>query len=64
MVELVERALREHDVSLRVDVRADVEEDLLVVVHVDALVDDDDGLREASRPSPQIAYITFLACPG
>ena len=59
VVELVERALGEHDVALRVDVRADVEEHLRVVVDVDVLVDDDDRLREArasraprSRASP------------
>src|SRR5712691_4737088 len=35
VVEVVERALGEHDVALRIDVGADVEGDLLVVVHVD-----------------------------
>ena len=64
VVEVVERALREDHVALRVDVRAGVEEDLLVVVHVDVLVHDDDALRQASIPSPQIACITFAAWPG
>src|SRR5215216_3044562 len=32
VVEVVERSLRQDDVTLRVDVRADVKEDLLVVV--------------------------------
>src|SRR5215470_13525418 len=35
VVEMVERAFRQDDVALRVDVRAGVEEHLLVVVHVD-----------------------------
>ena len=65
MVELVERPLGEHDVPLRVDVRADVEEDLLVVVDVDELVDDDHATSTGSAcPRPQIACITLRACPG
>ena len=38
------------DVARRVDVGADVEEHLLVVVHVDVRVDDDDRLRQAQHP--------------
>jgi hypothetical protein len=49
VIELVERALGEHDVALRVDVRADAEEHLVVVVHVHVLVDDDDRLRQAEQ---------------
>jgi hypothetical protein len=49
VVELVEGPVCEHDVPLRVDVRADAEEHLAVVVDVDALVDDDDGLRERQQ---------------
>ena len=40
------------DVALRVDVGADAEEDLLVVVHVHPLVDDDDRLRQAEQAEP------------
>src|SRR5690349_5281568 len=50
VVEMVERPLPDHDVALRIDVRAGVEEHLLVVVHVDVGVDDDDALREAQHP--------------
>src|SRR3954469_24784814 len=52
VVEMVERALREDHVALRVDVRTGIEEDLLVVVDVDVLVDDDDAFREAEHPEP------------
>jgi len=41
VVEVIERPLAEHDVTRRIDVRAGVEE-TLVVVDVDVLVDDDD----------------------
>ena len=47
VVELVDRPLAELDVARGIDVRAEVEEDLLVVVHVDVLVDDHDRLRQA-----------------
>ena len=50
VVEVVERALADQHVALRVDVGADAEEDLLVVVHVDPLVDDHDRLRQAEQP--------------
>ena len=50
VVEVVERPFGEHDVALRVDVRADVEHHLGVVVHVDVRVDDDDALRQAEHP--------------
>ena len=50
MVEVVERPLGDHDVALRVDVGADVEHDLRVVVDVDVLVDDHDPLRQAQHP--------------
>src|SRR5262245_55461729 len=50
VVELVDRAVGEDDVALRVDVRADAEEDVLVVVDVHVLVDDDHGLREREEP--------------
>src|SRR3954453_17542701 len=52
VVEMVERAFRENHVALRVDVRAGVEEHLLVVVDVDVLVEDDDAFREAEHPEP------------
>ena len=50
VVEVVERPVGDHDVALRIDVRADVEEDLLVVVHVHVGVDDDDRLRQREHP--------------
>ena len=42
--------VRDDDVALRVDVGPDVEEDLLVVVHVHVGVDDDDRLRQREHP--------------
>ena len=48
VVEVVGGPFREQHVALRVDVRAHVEEDLLVVVHVDVLVHDHDRLRQAT----------------
>ena len=50
VVEMVERALADQHVALRVDVGADAEEDLLVVVHVDPLVHDHDRLGQAEQP--------------
>src|SRR3954471_19355494 len=50
VVEMVERAFGKDHVALRVDVRAGVEEHLLVVVHVDTRVHDDYALREAEHP--------------
>ena len=64
VVEVVERPLGEQHVALRIDVGADAEEHLLVVVHVDPFVHDDDRLRQRSSPRPQIACITFCAWPG
>src|SRR3954469_8013177 len=52
VVEMVERALGEDHVALRVDVRTGIEEDLLVVVDVDVLVEDDDAFRKAEHPEP------------
>src|SRR4051794_26831608 len=49
VVELVDRPLAEQDVAGGIDVRTRVEEDLLVVVHVDVRVDDDHGFREAHQ---------------
>ena len=48
VIELVERTVREDDVTLRIGVRTDVEEDLLVVVNVHELVHHDDGLSRGS----------------
>src|SRR5438477_2667449 len=45
MVEMVGGAVAEDDVPRRVDVRADVERHLFVVVYVDVLVDDYHGPR-------------------
>ena len=54
VVEVVERALGDQHVPLRVDVRRDAEEDVRVVVHVHVRVDDDDRLREREHPeAPQ-----------
>ena len=43
---------RQQHVALRVDVGADAEEDLLVVVDVDPLVDDDHRLRQRQQAEP------------
>ena len=51
-------------VALRVDVGADAEEDLLVVVHVDLLVDDDDRLRQAQHPEPPDRVHDLLRVAG
>ena len=50
MVELVERPQLHDHVAHRVDVGASLEEDLVVVVHVDVLVHHDDALRERQQP--------------
>ncbi len=52
MVEMIGRPLGEDDVTGRVDVGADVEGDLRVVVGVDMGVDDDDRLRQREQPEP------------
>src|ERR671936_1749755 len=49
VVKVVEWALADDDVAGGVDVRPDVEENLLVIVDVDVLVDDDDRLRQAEH---------------
>ncbi len=64
VVELVDRAVGEDDVALRVDVGADAEEDLLVVVDVDVLVDDHDRLREREQPEPPDRVHHLARVPG
>ena len=49
MIELVERPLADPDVALRIDVGAEVEEDVLVVMRIDLLVHDDDALGQAEH---------------
>src|SRR5262245_23592111 len=46
IVEIVDRPFGHLDVAQRIHVRADDPRDLTEVLHVDVLVDDDDGLRE------------------
>src|SRR6266545_2958812 len=50
VVEMVERPFAHQHVARGIDVRADAEEDLVVVVHVDPFVDDDHGLRQRQHP--------------
>ena len=54
VIEVVQRALGDQDVALRVDVRRHPEEDVLVVVDVHVLVHDHDRLRQREHPeSPE-----------
>src|SRR6266545_8055862 len=46
VIEVIEWAFSEQYVALRVEVRADVEHHVVVVVHVHVLIDDDDRLRQ------------------
>ena len=64
VVEMVERAFRDDHVALRIDVRAGVEEHLLVVVHVHVRVDHDDALREAQHPESPERVHHLRAWPG
>src|SRR5436190_22251277 len=64
VVEVVERALADHDVAGRVDVGTDVEEDQLVVVDVYMLSDDVHRLGEAEHAEPPDRVHDLLGMTG
>src|SRR5262245_35737550 len=64
VVEMVERALGDEDVALRIDVRGHTKEHVLVVVDVHVLVDDDDRLREREHPQAPDRVHDLLGMAG